>query len=355
MSADGSHLGTLTAIAPPATPKPKIEILDSVAIFAPLEEPDYLVDGIVRRGSLVELVAYGGSGKTWLADDLAVAVASGTPWLGRFLTKQGRSLILDYENGSYESRRRIQAVTRGRGIASVDGIGLAAMPAVYANDPVFQSEVQRAAEGRALVILDTLKAANPGVDENDSNMRVGLDALRRVGETTGCAFLVLVHGKKTGGNQSGTIDPREQGRGSSAIFDAADTVLHVAYAEGRPLMVRQTKSRQGRSIAPFQVEIIDSPDGGVICRSSDLPSAETSASRDFQALCDRVLRVLKDHPGSTANTVVEFTNAKRPRVLAALEMLHRHGAARWQPAPRNGQAWFLVERDDFGDVGEDAF
>lgn len=314
-----------------------IEIIGPDTIFAPLEKLDYVVEGVIRAASLTEIMAYGASGKSWLATDLMISVALGKPWLGRFPTKQGQALIWDYENGSYEERRRAQAVAKSRGERKVDGIGIVSMPTVYMHEQVFTAYMQQVAKGRAVVIIDTLKAGNPGIDENDSNMRVGLDSLRRVGEQTGCAFVVLVHSKKRG-NKSDEVDPRELGRGSSAIFDAADTVLAVEYTKGEPMRVSQSKSRMGRSVEPFQVEIWDGEDGSVHVEASDLPTAE--AAKDFEDVCTDVLRVLRETPSVSGNALAERMKLRRATVSAALEMLQRNGAAtvtgkgpasRWHP------------------------
>lgn len=315
------------AVAPKA--RAKIEIIDAAAIWAELKEPRYIVDSIIRVGSLTQIVAYGASGKSWMSTDMTVAVGAGVPWLERFVTVQGRALYLDYEAGSYEMRRRFQAVTGARAIeAPIAGVDLACMPALYMSHPSFESQIATLADGRSLITVDTLKAANPGVDENASDMRVGLDILHRVGERTECAFVVLTHAKKTTGNPF-TIDAREAGRGSSAIFDAADTVLHVHYEKDKPLHVQQTKSRLGRHVAPFLVRIED-VEAGVRVWAEDVPEQppNAEASRQFDDLCNRVVEVVRENPGGSGRIIRARAGAKHSDVLAALEHLERHGAVR---------------------------
>jgi hypothetical protein len=337
-----------TTVATP--PAPKFEIIDAAGIFAELEEPEYLVDQVARRGSLIQIVSYGGSGKSWLGVEMLVSVAAGKPWLGRFPTKAGAGLYLDWENGSYEMRRRFHAVAKARGLAvPVPGVALSAMPSVYMSDAGdFGRAVLEASAGRALVVVDTLKAANPGIDENDSNMRVGLDHLRRVGEQTGCTFVVLVHGKKISGSLS-AIDPREQGRGSSAIFDAADSVFHVVYAPDEPLRVSQTKARMGRTVEPFLVSITDTESGGVLVSASDAPPGDTEdPAADFRKLCDAVLEVVKAHPGASGRIVrAQIKGSRAQATLAALEMLERHGAIRntGGNGQRSAAKWFPTGKD----------
>ncbi|HKO48353.1 MAG TPA: AAA family ATPase [Polyangiaceae bacterium] len=319
--------------------KGRIQIIEPAAIFAPLEAPDYVVDRVIRRGSLTQLVGYGGGFKTWTALQMVIAVGAGIPWLGRFDVKQGRALYLDYENGQYEMRRRAHAIAKAAGLSTVANIGFACMPPVYMSDPKFGAAVEPLAEGCSLLVVDTLKAANPGTDENDSNMRLGLDALRRVGEKTGCAFLVLVHSKKTSGSVS-TIDPREAGRGSSAIYDAADTVFHATYVKGEPLRVEQTKARLGRPVDPFLVSITDTADGGVLVAASDAAKVGAEAQDVFEnVVCVAVLECLKANPGASLRLVTEKLNKRHRAVSAALEQLERNGAARNLGDGKTGK-WF---------------
>jgi hypothetical protein len=343
---------------PAGTLKSRIQIIEPAAIFAPLETPDYVVDRIIRRGSLTQLVGYGGGFKTWTALQMVIAVGAGIPWLGRFEVKPGRALYLDYENGQYEMRRRAHALVQCAGLSSVPNIGFACMPPVYMSDLKFGATVEPLVDGCSLLVVDTLKAANPGTDENDSNMRLGLDALRRVGEKTGCAFLVLVHSKKTSGAAS-AIDPREAGRGSSAIYDAADTVFHATYVKGEPLRVEQTKARLGRPVDPFLVTISDVEGGGVRVSATDIPSASSAAGghAQFTVLCDQVLAAVRSNPGVSGRVIRAQTPGKRAAsVLAAIEMLEANGAirnagtekhAKWYPTGK-----ILTEEEVWGDLAE---
>ncbi|MEI9940503.1 MAG: AAA family ATPase [Pseudomonadota bacterium] len=327
------------------------------AIFGPLEDPDYLVDQIIRRGSLTEIESYGGSGKTWLGVSMALCVAAGQAWLGRFPTKPGRAVYLDYENGRYEMRRRAKAVAASLGLERVANFSMEPMPAIYMPDAHFGAAVAKLAKGHDLVIVDTLKAASPGVDENDSNIRVGLDQLRRAAEQTGSAVVVLVHGKKKGnpGKNNGPTDARESGRGSSAIFDAADAVFHVNYTEGKPLLIEQTKARLGKTVQPFQVEITDGEDGAVHVRGSD--ADRSSNTPRLSSLADRVLELLKQNPGTSGRFVRgQLVGVGVGSFTDALELLESNGAIRNTGTPKFPK-WFptgksMAKEDEWSDFGD---
>lgn len=306
-----------------------VEILGAEAIFAPLEAPDYLVADIVRRGSLTLLGGYGSSGKTWLAIDLMIAVAAGLPWLGRFPSKPGRALLLEWEQGKDECRRRIQAVAYGHGITEwLEGINLVSTQPLYLNAPDAEPRLRALAKGRDLIVIDSLRAGSPGVDENDSAMREGLDRIRVVAERTGCAFVVITHAKKTSGSAT-KLDSREVLRGSSAIFDAADTVLAVTYEKDKPLRVDQVKARHGQAVEPFGVRLEGKfPDGsGVTVRECKLEEDETRTTPDerFEADCSRVLEAVRRHPGSGVRALRQRSGMMGARASAAIDELVAKG------------------------------
>jgi hypothetical protein len=318
----------------------RFQLLEPASIWAPLEPPVYTIGGIIREASINEIAAYGGSAKTWLGVDAVVSVAAGVPWLGRFQTRQGRAAFLDYESGNYEIRRRFQAVTKARGLGQVDGIDIACLPDLYLDSLGFVPAVTELAQGRALIVIDTLRAGLVSQDENDSGIRVYLDNLRRISESTRCAFLVLVHSKKT--PVAGGVDAREMGRGSSAIHDAADTVLYLEWREAKPQRVRQTKARFGRIIDPFDVTVTDTDNGGVLVAAHDVADEPTES---FDAKAREVLAIVEANPGASSRLVCERAGMRTQRTLACLESLALAGrienqgtdkAAKWHsatPAP----------------------
>jgi predicted transcriptional regulator len=223
----------------------------------------------------------------------------------------------------------------------VQGIGLITMPDTYMTSDGFEAAVTKLAASYQVIIIDTLKAASPGVDENDSKMRESLDRLRRVGERTGATFVVLIHSKKKS-NSAVEIDARERGRGSSAIYDAADAQLGVEYEQGKPLKVLQTKARSGRYIDPFQVTIEDGEDGAVHVVAADAPKAATSALDDFEnVVCVAVLEALRANPGASMRLLTEKSGKRYATVSAALEQLERNGAAK-NTGSEKAARWFAT-------------
>lgn len=307
------------------------DIISAGEIFKPVLEPKYIADGVIREGSVTLLGAYGGSGKTWLAISLMVQVSIGGRWLERFSCEQGRTLFLDWESGSYELRRRIQKYCSGLNRETVtNDVELCCMPNAYMTSPDFEFRVRQLAEGRKLIVIDSLKAASPNVEENSADMRGSLDILRRVAEHTGCAFLVLVHAKKT--SEKFAQDSRQILRGSSAIYDAADTVFTMALSKDKKVRIDHVKSRQGKSIEPFLVAIQDTEDGqSVLVTAEDLDPVDL-APDPLEAACETIVRVLALHPGETMHELALRSSLSIRAASAGIDKLIERGEVYSQAA-----------------------
>jgi hypothetical protein len=298
-------------------------LVSATKLLEPQPPVPFLVEGVIRIASVALIAAYGGSGKTWAACDLAVAVGSGGKWLGRFATRQGLVSLLDYESGEREVARRLGALIKGRGIATPPALDACCMPDAYMDEPSFEDRIRELAAHRRLIVIDSLAAASPSSKENDATMRVGLDRLRRAAESTACTFVVLVHAKKTSGNAA-EIDPREVLRGSSAIYDAADTVLVVTYSKGKPLRLMQAKARHGVSIEPLDVTIADRSGGGVILTASE-HRAQAKASV-FEELKTMLLVAANNvGPQSKNGLAAELKKGARTDRLKAIDELVAEG------------------------------
>jgi hypothetical protein len=186
-------------------------------------------------------------------------------------------LHIDYEQGRHATFKRYQRLARGLGASRLelgDRLHVAVNPGVYLTDVDAESAFARACEGMDLCLVDSLRAATPGADENESMVRACLDCLLRVSEKTGTAFLVMHHaGKGQQGGQLGggggpddpEADLRKILRSCSAIFDACGSVLVMIAGKGedaseQPKRVYQAKGAaeaEGRAVESFYLGIED--------------------------------------------------------------------------------------------------
>lgn len=203
---------------------------------ADFPEQKWIVHDLVPEASLILLGGRKKLGKSWLALQMAQAVASGALFLQR-PTCQGGALYFCLEDGERRLNRRLlkQNAVKGLPIHYVTGRfqpldegGLSDLrAAIVAHQPV-------------LVIVDTLAAAKTGrTDENAAGDMADLaNALRDLAQEHNTSIVVVAHhGKASFG------DPGHDLRGSSAVAAAADVSIglyktesgHVLKAEGRDL------------------------------------------------------------------------------------------------------------------------
>lgn len=281
-------------------------------IFAPLPPTSWVVPDLqLCAGRPSMLVGYGYSGKTLAAQSLALAVATGRPVWGHFdVSRKMKVRHVDHEQGTRGTRLRYQRLARGMGIDGSeleDRLQVAVFPPVYLNEPGALEVYRNACEGIDLLIIDALRGATPGEDENDSKIRRCVDVLSQVSELTGTAVLLIHHAGKPRESHN---DSRTVSRGSSAIYDACGSVFVVVAAEGSngPKRVTHEKAAaeaESGSIEPFYLVIeevrTDRQETGSALRVVYRLAAEiqSAAPSPVQKIRNRILEHLHAYPGAS--------------------------------------------------------
>ena len=296
------------------------EIWTPERIYEPLPPIQWLVEGLIPRGTLGMIAAYGSGIKTWAEIDLLDAIARGRKWLGLFPCAQGHAFLIDYENGAYEVRRRLQALARkepGKPASPAEGISFVTMPPTSMHDVTLIERLEPIAEGANLIAVDTLAAGSPGVDENDARFAAPLNRLKGLAERSGAAIVVLHHTRKSGGRGSprgGGDDERETTRGTSAIFNALDWEIKLSRSREDETLstVKQTKSRFSRGVRPFAVRVEDigeraeaGQEAVRVCGEwleegaldADASAKRAAEERQLEKLSETILALLKKSPG----------------------------------------------------------
>jgi hypothetical protein len=197
----------------------------------------WIVKGVLPAAGLAVIFGASGSGKSFLALDMAFAIAQGQPWRGRRVTP-GRVAYICAE-GSEGFRKRLSAYAQHYQVdlATVPmGILPAAPDFMAAQDAADLVAAIRASGGASVVIVDTFAQVTPGANENaGEDVGKALGHCRRIHEATG-ALVVLVHhaGK----------DTSKGARGWSGLRAACDAELEVV-REDAGRWVRLTKSKDG--------------------------------------------------------------------------------------------------------------
>lgn len=191
--------------------------------------------------------------KSFLALDLAVAVASGTPCLRRFVVpKAGRVLLYAAEDALHIVRRRLE------GIAAAAGVALTGLDIQVITVPVLRLDLDADRRNLAetiermrprLLILDPFVRLHR-IDENASGEVAPLLAyLRELQRRFGVAVLVVHHAKKgAGGVRAG-----QALRGSSEFHAWGDSNLYLR-RDGDELTLT-VEQRAAASPRPITIEL----------------------------------------------------------------------------------------------------
>lgn len=220
----------------------------SVAEVRRLPRPAWLVRNFLPASSLVVLFGNPGSGKSFVALDLACSIARGVPWRG-LPVRRGTVVYVACEGNL---GARLDAYLAHHGVTEDNMPGLWVIPhpvnllTESGTDAVIRSIVAvTGGEPVALVVIDTLNRAMPGGNENTSeHMGAVIDAAGRLTRELGGATVAFVH-------HSGK-DRSKGARGHSSLRGAVDAEIEFTVGEpNEPREIEVTKLKEGEDGARY--------------------------------------------------------------------------------------------------------
>jgi len=256
--------------------------------------PAFLIDGLMETDTLGLIFGDPGCGKSFIAADMALSVATGEPFHGR-PTKQGPVFFIAGE-GHSGLARRFQAWARHR------GRGLAGVP-MFKSDRAAQFLDATSAQAVAdavdalvsahgvprLIVVDTLaRNFGPGDENSTSEMSAfvaAMDELR--GRHPGCVVLIVHH--------SGHGD-KQRARGAMALKGALDFECR-AEMDDATICVTVTKMKDAPDPAPmaFRLQGVPLDDGAssAVLVSTVAPSGAGKLTKN-QRLALRAFKTAAD-------------------------------------------------------------
>jgi AAA domain len=302
--------------------------------MADLPPPKWLINGLVPEDGLVVLYGEPGAGKSFLALDWGLSVATGVPWAGREVS-QGEVVYI-YAEGIRGLTQRAAAWRQEHGC--IEAPLFRAVPvAVRIPDPGERSEFVRAIRSVCrtprLIIIDTL-ARNFG-DGNESaaqDMNAFVDGCEELRvEFPGATVLVVHHPGK---------DQKRGARGSLALLGAAQASFALTRS-GDALTLKNEKQKDGEEAQPIPLELA----------RVTLPDENTS-------------RAIRSTKGGSSGGPAPSKPRKDPRTvetdartLAALAGFGPAGTAlaEWQRAAGRAKGTFYNSRDRLVAAGKVLF
>jgi AAA domain len=276
--------------------KPRFQFLTG-AELAEMPPMQWLVKGVLPRTGLAALYGPSGSGKSFLAIDLAVAVAGAgddSRWFGHRV--KFAPVIYCALEGESGIRSRVQAWGSHHQKSMPSELRFMLDSVDFLNDEELLPFVSKL-PGGTVVVIDTLNRASPTADENtSSDMGKIVQAAKLIEKATGALVLLVHH----------TGKQAEKGlRGHSSLLAALDAAIEVQTASLlKTFAVSKSKDSQDGAMRGFsltQVVLGQDSDGDDITSCVVLPSTEpvivapTLSASDYAAL--RMLANLEDDFG----------------------------------------------------------
>jgi hypothetical protein len=352
---EGVDLSGLQAGAQPAISTPK-SLRQLVVAYPSLRPP--VIEGLLREGETMNVISAPKIGKSWLVIDLALAVATGRPWLGMDCVP-GEVLILDNELHGNTSANRVPKVAAARGIpfddvadrVYVENLRGRLMD-LFALRPYFR----QFAPGRfKVVILDAFYRFLPmRTDENDNGTMANLyNYVDAYADHLKCSFVIIHHTSK--GNQS-LKEVTDVGAGAGAQSRATDTHLILRRHEEEDAVVMEAAVRSWPPLPPrclrwawpvwtpaddLEPSALRTEGGRRSAKGGDEEEAPSYDAAGFAR------RFLGEEPKSQARILeeAEAEGLSSRRVKRLLDLAEEEGLAfRWSVGPRKAPGYATVEQ-----------
>lgn len=178
-------------------------------------EPEWLITDHIHKEDVAVIWGQPSSGKSFLALDWALSIASGLPWLGQYAVAKAPILYMAGE-GASSIHKRVQAWMEPHDVTAVPGAYFHLRPLPLLEEEVIE-EIQTTLSsycrheadpelGLGLIVVDTLSQFFGNGDEVSPDMTQFVNNMRRIAHESHTAVLIVHH--------SNAVGERERGHGS---------------------------------------------------------------------------------------------------------------------------------------------
>jgi len=295
---------------------------------------EQLIKGVLTEAEMSLLLGESQSGKSFLAIDMAMAVARGVDWFGHRV-RQGGVVYQAGESAVGVRRKRFPAYRQHYGVAAEP------LPVVLLQEPLdlyssddptdaFIEECKYWAKTFSvplrLIVIDTFNKATPGANENDGkDMGIVLARCDRIRKATG-AHVMLVHHLNAGGTKA---------RGHTSLFANVENVILTTripdHSDANKRQIREWKIAKQK----------DGEDG--ITGRFVLPQVQIGVDADGDKITSCIVAPPAGQAGAAIPnpTAIQLGGANQKVLRALYEVLEDEGDGRLrrsQARPPDGRA-----------------
>ena len=199
------------------------ETLDQDAVWS-MPPVEFLIDQLLPEKAFTMMYGSPGSGKSFLAIDMALSVSNGVPWQG-YETKRGAVLYIAGE-GVGGFGKRWKAWSKHKGMDKTPDMHVLPVAVNFMDEEEITRllyTIDRLDKQFSMVVVDTVHRSMHGAEENSaSEMARFIDACDTIQRHTGGTMLAVHHSGKS----------QAQGaRGSNSLVGAVSTSLMVGKSD----------------------------------------------------------------------------------------------------------------------------
>lgn len=281
----------------------------SDALRYPVPEPQWLIDQIITERSFGLLAGRFKLGKSLIATDLGLSIATGTKFLNKFnVLRRGRVLMVqsDMDPGIVDKRVEYiahskEALPDARWVdnETIRFQGGAADHFQYVTRRSFnfaiESEVDWIVDeidkqDAELVIFDSLYRMMTGDINSAADMTGVIYVIDQIIDEFGCSVLLIHNNRKASTDPKRRSEsPAEDMFGSSMLLNAFDDGMFISGTKEDAVHVH----REGRRVADnFEVELFDKEEGyaPMVRTKDDIPTEEPKKGRSHHRATARTER-----------------------------------------------------------------
>ena len=302
-----------------AQPLPVVRAVD---LECPVHKQSWLIERLWTHQAVGIIGGSPKSGKTWLALEMAVSVASGSPCLDTFpVLSPGPVLLYAAEDTAAALRTRVETLAR---LHKVDFNRLDVHIITVDLLRLDRAEHQDRLESTLLVykpamlILDPLVRVH-ALDENVAGqVSILLGYLRFLQRKTGAAIALVHHVRK---NVSPTGTAGYSLRGSGDLYAWLDSFLYLRMHQGQRTL--SAEHRSAPAFGPMALELAQS-DLGTFLKTGSVNNNPPELPQN--GLAERIINLLSSTPEPlTIEALRSRLQVRNQRVVEALRVLASEG------------------------------
>lgn len=306
---------------------------------------ELLVGSWVAAGESTLVHGQPRDGKSWLALECAVALATGTSALGVFepAPQEAAVLVVGNEAPPRVVAQRTAALVRGRGIDDQlpDALRFLVHQGVDCDDPFWHTQLRRELDRHQirLLILDPLRSVTSSVDQGPAELRPFAVFLRQLVADTGVAVLAVHHDVKPGrGKDDATTARKAQRASGGGLFSIADAPISSEWINPRDTLFHPNGFKHSADPDALLVRRTHLSDT-VVQLAAEITQAVSAEALAVEA---KILEVLRHTGGGSGRMLSKELGLRRETLTQHLEALEAAGQITSTEGPKRARLWCLT-------------